>query len=186
MDNRDKKTFAKDIKLYTKKEKVWSQIYKIELESLGHLVKLKDWGVDNSGNIIEKNLANHNADYLYIIDGEELPIEIKCIPEKSPFYTLKVNLLKSYIKQNASILIPRLYVYYIVHPKAMQIFLDTNHHNIYKTFSPNDLCIRFYDSQMQKYVKEGLVLKGMWGGLAKEEIQKNKKLLFRSGHSKKK
>jgi len=104
-DHRSVEQFKKDIKFYTQIEQFWFKIFLDQLRKEVKLVSFNDHGVDNTGAYCKK--ANGNADYsiIYDINGKKynMLVEIKWCPTNKA--TFKVNNLKSYIKQEASIVL---------------------------------------------------------------------------------
>jgi len=98
-DSRTRKQFEKDIKEGTE----------IESEIISRFVKLfnppkkyKNTGCDNTGRYLEKDEVNTQADYE--IEGIGA-VEIKFSkPFLGDFFHLKVSQVRSYLKQNATIL----------------------------------------------------------------------------------
>jgi hypothetical protein len=179
MDKRSKKVFQHNIKDFSNREQYWMKIYVAELEAQGKKVRVFDYGVDNSGKLITGTLKNHNADNILIIDNKEYKIEIKTIPETSPYFTFKTFLLTQYLKQEAYILVPRKTLYYLISPQAIKQMLLDLESKIHYGFSPNDPSVRCYPKQMNEYVNNGDIVKKEWGDKAKKLINKHAGILFK-------
>lgn len=94
--------FKKDIKQGHKNEKEIIERYaKFYKDTTGKELNIVDNGVDNSGEYLDISQVKDDADY--IINGK--PMEVKIIKNKLPKFRLKLNLIKSYIEQNANVLI---------------------------------------------------------------------------------
>ena len=178
-DLRSDEVFEDNMKQTTRQERFWAmQVLMAEFRARGKVVEVFDYGVDNTGEIIESKLENTNADYLFIIDGKEYRIEIKTIKEWCQCYTFKFELMKKYVEQKAVMLVPRRYVYYTISVAAIQEMLSNFRPRIWRGFSPNDRAIRIGQSDMDDYVSRGLVKKRAWSPEAREIIEKNYEMLF--------
>lgn len=94
--------FKKDIKKGHKNEREIIQRYaKFYEQATGNKLEVIDNGVDNTGEFLDVSQVTHDADF--IVNGK--PLEVKIIKENLFQFRLKLNLLKSYIKQNANVLI---------------------------------------------------------------------------------
>jgi hypothetical protein len=110
-DNRSKETFKKDIYFSTKLEKYFFDKWVNICQQRGdiQLQNPRDNGCGNDGEFIAKgNTAG--ADYMVDIQcppkrsmRKDHPLEIKWVPTAGKF-TLKINDLKAYIREGASIL----------------------------------------------------------------------------------
>ena len=162
-DNRTTKEFASDIKHRTAKEKFLIELYKKEMAHRGHIIEIKNFGIDNSGSLLKQ--ADCRADYLEILDGVERLLEVKCSPV--PKITFKIHNLKQYIKHNTSILVfwsvghidknPTTIDYEntrfgIISPKNIQNLLDTYDHYNEPTFG-GKLCLRLYEKDFDMWMK---------------------------------
>ncbi len=165
-DGRTKKQFMKDIREYTRKEKLWAEIFKLELEYNNNRVTFEDNGVDNSGKLVKK--ACSKPDYTFHINNKKRLIEIKTYNFDSPqftqkFLTYKVSSLKAC--QQAYILTVNKDWYLIFNPELItEYLLNENLHapHIFPPFSPNDNVIRIYQEEIQKYLSGGLAILKYW------------------------
>lgn len=108
---RDKRTveqFAQDISECTQVERTLMKEYVDWLNSRQEdksLYSFQNYGVDNSGElIVEDSKVSTKADF--ILHKKNYPsrrIEIKFCREEKPYFHLKVNQIKSYIKQDVCI-----------------------------------------------------------------------------------
>ena len=101
-DGRTVEEFALDIKYRTAKEKFLVCLYRDELLSMGHEVKIENAGVDNSGKLLA--VASCKPDYKVTIDGHSTLLDIKNSPVQNK-WTFKTHNLNSYVKNSVSILI---------------------------------------------------------------------------------
>tara|TARA_R110002096_G_scaffold358898_1_gene552017 strand:+ start:1250 stop:1840 length:591 start_codon:yes stop_codon:yes gene_type:complete len=105
-DNRTKSTFKKDIKFGTMVEKYFFDKWVSICNSRNDIVlsNVRDNGVGNDGEYVETGTNTAGADFMVDIDAvKDLPLEMKWVPTAGKF-TLKVNDLKAYIKEDAAIL----------------------------------------------------------------------------------
>lgn len=94
--------FEKDIIKGHRDERIIADRFgKFYKEKTGEDLNIKDNGVDNTGKFLDVSKVKDSADFLF--NGQ--PVEVKIIKEKLFTFRLKLNLLKSYIKQNAHILL---------------------------------------------------------------------------------
>lgn len=170
MDNRDKETFAHNIKDYTKREGIWAGALEIQWG-----VSYTDNGVDNTGELIEGPLAHHNTDFIF----NKQEIEIKTIPEWCPFFTFKVFSLENCKKKGALIVVPKSTHYFTFLPHSIERMLIEIPKTIYRGFSPNDLALRVYEKVAKRYIDNGWIKKEDWGAEALKYINKHKSVLFK-------
>ena len=101
-DGRTKSQFKKDIKNRTAKEKFLVDIFQEECRFGGHAISVRDYGVDNTGKILET--VTCAPDFEIAIDGSTSLYDVKCSPV-STRCTFKTNSLKRYVEYKASILL---------------------------------------------------------------------------------
>ena len=109
-DNRTQGTFKKDIKFGTMMEKYFFNKW-VELCNSRDDIIITNWndnGIGNDGEYVKTGTNTSGADYIADLNYEgvqydNLPIEVKWVPTAGKF-TLKVNDLKAYIKEDAAIL----------------------------------------------------------------------------------
>ena len=108
-DNRSKDDFKKHIKFTTQVEKYffnkWLEICRDRSDII--IYNWQDNGIGNDGEYVATGTNTSGADYIVDMnyDGSHtnLPLEMKWVPTAGKF-TLKVNDLKAYIKEEAAIL----------------------------------------------------------------------------------
>lgn len=94
--------FKEDIKKGHRDERIVIERYaKFYKSKTGKELTIVDNGVDNSGEFLDVDKVNHSADFL--VNGK--PIEVKIIEKDLFKFRLKLNLLKAYVKEGASVLI---------------------------------------------------------------------------------
>jgi translation elongation factor P/translation initiation factor 5A len=99
---RTQEQFKEDIKQGHRNEKIIIERYaKFYKQKTGKELHIIDNGVDNTGEFLEIKKVRDDADF--ILNGK--PVEVKIIKDKLFTFRLKLNLLKSYIKQDANVLI---------------------------------------------------------------------------------
>jgi hypothetical protein len=96
------KQFEKDIKKGHRNEREAIERYaKFYKTKTGKELSIIDNGIDNSGGYLDIKDVKDDADF--IINGKL--VEVKIIKNKLFKFRLKLNLIKSYIKQNANMMI---------------------------------------------------------------------------------
>lgn len=178
-DIRSLEVFKNNILDFTKREKIWIQIYATHL-SEKHTVSIRDYGVDNSGKLITGKLRNSNPDYILTVDGVEQIIEVKTIPEHSPTYTIKTGAISSCIKHGASILIPKKEIFYLINIEGLCYLYDGYEHKKYYNFSPNDFAVRFLQDGMNSLIHSGCATTARWNAEASVLVEKYFKRLFKN------
>lgn len=186
-DNRSIEVFSDNIKDFTQREYYWGIALRIDLCERGAVCEVEEHGVDNDGNLILNRLPNYNVDKIFKFkDGRQINIEIKTIPEYvRNFFTFKVSSLKSCLEQNAHVLVPKKDNYYLILNKGINEILNNYPHKIYwnfktnKGFSPNNLAVRIFSEDIEKFIKEKNIAKREWKIKAKRFIQKNNETLFK-------
>jgi hypothetical protein len=180
-DNRSVDVFSENIKDFTQREYYWGIALRIDLCERGHICEIEEHGVDNDGNLILNRLPNYNVDKIFKFeDGRQINIEIKTIPEYvRNFFTFKVSSLKSCLEQNAHVLVPKKDNYYLILNKGINEILNNYPHKIYDKFSSNDLAVRIFSKDIEKFIKEKNIAKREWKIKAKQFIHKNYNILSR-------
>ena len=104
-DNRSKDQFKKDIYFGTMLEEYFfKKFVASQKRNDVYIDNIRDNGIGNDGEYIEAGVNTSGADYMVDMGEDiDLPLEIKWVPTYGKF-TLKVNDLKSYIKEKAAIL----------------------------------------------------------------------------------
>lgn len=180
-DNRSEEVFASNIYDYTERESIYGECLRIEFENrMKTKAILSENGIDNSGNLIEKNLNNHNVDKKYIINGKEELIEIKTAPEfLNNFYSFKVFSIKKACEQNAKVALTKCKEYFIFGKRSLEWMLENLPHKIYSGFSPNDIAVRIYKDQLDDLINKKLIIHKEWCEEANNYIDKYKFILTR-------
>jgi len=102
LSGRTYEQFKEDIKQgHTNEREVINRYAKFYKSKTGKDLDVVDNGVDNSGEFIEVTQVKDDADF--IVNGK--PMEVKIIKHNLLKFRLKLNLIKSYIEQNADVLI---------------------------------------------------------------------------------
>lgn len=180
-DNRSEEVFASNIHDYTQRESIYGECLRIEFENRMKVkVILNENGIDNSGNLIENNLNNHNVDKKYLIDGKEELIEIKTAPEfLNNFYSFKVFSIKKVCEQNAKVALTKCKEYFIFGKGSLEWMLENLPHKIYSGFSPNDIAVRIYKDQINDLINKKLVIHKEWCEDSMKNIERYKFILMR-------
>lgn len=178
-DIRTTEEFNEDIKDYTEREMYWGIILRHDFIERGKTCLIEESGVDNTGNLIIGKLPNYNADKIFkFSDGTKQYIEIKTIPENTKdFFTFKSFSLKSCVQQNAYILVPRSWVYYLLSPRACDYIYRNYPSKIYRGFEKP--AKRIFTNEIQKLIDQKLILEKVWTEKAKSLIKANYHILFR-------
>lgn len=105
MDDRTRAEFAKDISQFTNVERHLGNALRMDFNERGMKCLQHEYGVDNSGKIIEGNLDNFNPDKIFVFeDGSSQKIEIKSLPDYCwGYFTFKVRAPS----RDASTIMPR-------------------------------------------------------------------------------
>ncbi len=101
-DVRTEKQFKQDILEGSKRERTLINIWSTEMVRRGHNIIIKDNGIDNSGQFVEK--SDNRPDYLVTIDGNTALYEVKS-NKAAHRNSFKRHDLKSYLKCGANILL---------------------------------------------------------------------------------
>jgi len=173
--------FASNIYDYTERESIYGECLRIEFENrMKTKIVLSENGIDNSGNLIENNLKNHNVDKKYIINGKEELIEIKTAPEfLNNFYSFKVFSIKKACEQNAKVALTKCKEYFIFGKISLEWMLENLPHKIYSGFSPNDIAVRIYKNQINDLINKKLVIHKEWCEDSMKNIERYKVVLTR-------
>lgn len=102
LSGRTYEQFKKDIKQGHENEREIIHRYaKFYRSKKGKELSIIDNGVDNTGDFLDISEVKDDADF--VVNGK--PMEVKIIKNKLPKFRLKLNLIKSYIEQDANVLI---------------------------------------------------------------------------------
>lgn len=102
LSGRTYEEFKRDIKKAHEDEREIIQRYiKFIKSKTGKELDFVDNGVDNSGEFIPVNQVKDDVDF--IVNGK--PMEVKLIKNNLQKFRLKLNLLKSYVKQDADVIL---------------------------------------------------------------------------------
>jgi hypothetical protein len=94
--------FEKDIRQgHINEREVIKRYAKLYKEKTGKDLHIIDNGVDNTGEFLDVSKVRDDVDF--VVNGK--PLEVKIIKNKLFQFRLKLNLLKSYIEQNANVLV---------------------------------------------------------------------------------
>jgi len=179
MDSRTQTAFQTDIQQFTEKEFYWGIALRYDFCERGMPCSVEEHGVDNSGQLIQGRLPNHNVDKKYHFDDDTLAyIEIKTIPEWSPWFTFKVSSLESCLEQFAQIVVPRLTHYHM--------FDDIGITHLLQSFPVRtDIeefgckpCIRVTPEVIHKMVSDGLITKTTWTPRAAAYVEMMRPILL--------
>lgn len=136
LQGRTYEQFARDIKQAHMYEKDIIQRYIKRIKTVEDVhLKYKNNGADNSGKFLSYNQVNSKADYILIYpNGREKLVEVKMIEQSLDFFRLKATLVKSYIRQQAHILLVNGYhtnnpIYTLLTPVQLKKLLK--HGNVY-------------------------------------------------------
>lgn len=174
-DNRTISQFKEAIAAHTKKERIAAEALRLDMElRFGLSVAYTDFGVDNSGELIEGKV-HANPDYLFKVGANDATaIEIKVHSERWDFLTFKTSNLLNYRKHNGSIAVARETYYYMFNPQAIDYILGTIEAKIYHGFSPNDPAHRVHQDTLDELVGFGFLGQFEWEAAAKEYLDKGK------------
>lgn len=104
MDNRSKEQFIRDIKKGNERERLAITLFKSYLRNeFGFEGAIEENGCDMSGEFIE-DISKVTSGADYVVGANKLPLEVKTAAGHVPTIYLKVNQVKSYIRQEASLL----------------------------------------------------------------------------------
>lgn len=178
-DNRTTETFKQNISDFTEREQLYGEALRLDIEErLQRNVEIRAYGVDNSGNLIDHTLQNHNVDMCFLIDGKEWFFEIKTAPEHlDSFYTFKVFSLRQALQQKAVVALTKMDYYYIFGAGALTWMLDNLPHAIYPRFSPNDTAVRIFAHQVNDLYHAKHIMFRKWNPQAKNFIEINRAVL---------
>jgi len=175
MDKRSKKEFQNQISRDTLKQKIYAEAFRAFLVGKFKTdCTIIDYGVDNTGDIINGNLLNNNVDNIFIWQDKEIKIEIKTMPEDlKNFMTFKVCSLKSCIEQGAYILVAKRFNFYLLSPILCKYLKDNYTHKIYEQFSPNDKAVRIFNKDIKKFSLKKILTEKKWPESSRAIIEKN-------------
>ena len=103
-DHRTKEEFERDIQQGTAIEQdIIGRYAKAYLKRYGKELQIIQNGCDMTGGYLEAAMVTTQADYL--VGKNKMPVEVKSNKSKRSILNLKVSQVKSYIKQNAHVLL---------------------------------------------------------------------------------
>ena len=160
MDGRRPEVFSHNVKDHTTREKIVSQIMRMEFKERGMKCTVADKGVDNTGAIIEGHLKNNNLDYEYTFEGggKEL-YEIKNSPPNTDtFYTRDHYII---LKTEACAFLlhnfdARIYEKFAKYHKAVRIY--SKNYGKTKSMDESEIGPVFWE----ELIARGLVEKRQW------------------------
>lgn len=179
-DVRTLEEFEADIKQFTLKEFYWGIALRYDFCERGMVCKVEEHGVDNTGKLIPGRLPNYQVDKKYIFEDDQPPayIEIKTIPEWSPWFTFKVSSLCGCLEQNAQIVVPRSQHYHMFDFVGIEHLLNNFpvRTDIEKFgYKP---CIRVRPDVIEGMVADGLISKAEWTPRAKLYVESMRQTLL--------
>lgn len=126
MDNRTKEEFQEDLLQFTEVEFHLGNALRLDFNESGMKCAQHEYGVDNSGMLIEGDLKNFNPDKIFVFDdGTFQKIEIKSLPEYCwQHFTFKESALKGCLWHDARILVARREDYFLLLPEAHRWMLE--------------------------------------------------------------
>jgi len=186
MDDRTIKEFAEDIRQFTHVEKLLGDALRIDFVERGLGCVQHEYGVDNSGEVIQGNLENFNPDKIFVFgDGTSQKIEIKSLPEYCwKYFTFKVSALKGCIHHDAKILVARRDDYFLVLPEAHRWMLDNLEAKTTYRGWGGKLCVRIMMGGVFGLVRQGLIKHEEWMPEAKSHIEENAEVIFEERRTK--
>jgi len=110
-DGRTLEEYTEQMLKGTRRENLWAEILKVNLEEKGYKVEVVDNGVDGTGAVVKKSSKDlSKVDKIYTINGKSFPIEIKTCDQgadfdKLKYITIKVTSLRAAIEQQAIMVI---------------------------------------------------------------------------------
>lgn len=187
-DKRTIEEFSKDLKKYHRIESTWAEIQRHDWVNKGiyERVDIVPFGSDDDGKVWEKGKSGRisKPDYIFRCYNngsvERIHIiEMKAHPSvaKYPFFTYKVSSFKNCIKYNGTIITPLKNCKLVYSPKAQKIILERFKQKIYYGFSPNDEAVRITNEELEKLIKEKVVMRVFWHPDTIQEIE-TKNFLF--------
>lgn len=102
MSGRNEEQFKVEIKqAHLDEHEIIHRYASYRMHTTGEKVEIIDNGIDMSGEFLEVSQVKNDADY--IVNGKKM--EVKTVKKDLFQFRLKLNLIKSYIEQNASMLL---------------------------------------------------------------------------------
>lgn len=161
-------------------ERLLGDALRIDFNERGMHCVQQDYGVDNSGSVIQGNLDNFNPDKIFHFDKlKSQKIEIKSLPEYCrKFFTFKVSSLKGCILHKANILVARRKDYFLLLPEAHKWMLDNlEARTDYKGWG-GKLCVRIMMDKVHDLIDDGMALQKEWTPSAADYVSQNGHLIF--------
>lgn len=180
MDDRTIAEFAEDIRQYTNVERHLGNALRIDFNERGMKCFQHEYGVDNSGEVIEGNLDNFNPDKIFFFeDGTSEKIEIKSLPEYCwKHFTFKVSALKGCLYHNAKILVARREDYFLLLPKSFKWMLkNLKPRTDYKGWGGKN-CVRLQMGGVFGLVRSGMIQHEDWMPEAGAYVEENAETIF--------
>lgn len=187
MDDRTRAEFAKDISQFTNVERHLGNALRMDFNERGMKCLQHEYGVDNSGKIIEGNLDNFNPDKIFVFeDGSSQKIEIKSLPDYCwGYFTFKVSALKGCLHHNAKILVARREDYFLLLPESFEWMLkNLEVRTDYKGWG-GKRCVRIQMGGVFNLVRKGLIEQAEWKPDAQAYVDDNAGIIFEERISKK-
>jgi len=166
-DGRTQRQFERDLKRDTAFEQVAALMIKKNLLHEGKKVSVKDYGMDNSGDLVtDSSEVSAKPDYLFVIDGQEHLYEIKVHSDKYPCMTFKASNIRSYIRQKAECVVVTESGYYIFNKEAMKYMTNNCSAQSYRGFAGGKESYRLMKAEMSALIYVGVVELVKWNSAA--------------------
>ena len=180
MDVRTTQDYETDLRQYTEIERHVGIALREDFNERGMSCVLGEYGVDNSGDVIEGNLKNFNPDKIfYFKDRPPEKIEIKSLPEYcSMYFTFKVSSLKGSLYHEAKIVVPRRKDYFILGTKSFEWMLENLEARTDYRGWGGKRCVRIRMGAVLSLVREGSIINVRWKQRAADYIEKMAHVIF--------
>jgi len=138
--------------------------------------KIIDKNHKQRGKVLQGNVQAE-PDLVFIIDGEQYPVELKTAYSYN-FFSIKVHSLESAIKREARIILVNESRWVQILSDGMKFLLDNFPHEIYEKFSPKP-AIRVHMNQERTLAKDKIIHIKKWNKNAKAKIEEFRHYLFK-------
>lgn len=166
-DGRTQRQFERDLKRDTAYEQVAALMIKKNLIHEGKEVVVKNYGMDNSGDlVIDSNEVNANPDYLFIIDRDHHFYEIKVHSDRYPCMSFKTSNIRSYIKHKAECVIVTESGYFIFDKDAMLYMVKHCIAKPYRGFAGGKEAYRLMKPEILTLVSQDVIKYIKWNAAA--------------------
>ena len=178
-DKRTWQEFIEDIKKGTLKEE--NSMYKFtkDMKGRGHIVRFRDNGIDNTGNIIIAGVVTGVADYKISIDGKSWQKwDIKNNPKTNEKMTFKVKDLHRYVKQNSYMLVCMPDFWTVIGPKFIEGLIEDWPQGNDPRFAAGKPSIKIQKIQWELMSSNKMFKYYVWGDKKKYTGPSNKKITY--------